>query len=974
MLRVDQRFWGCAGLLVCLLNTATAFADRSEKEERQADRIAISFQRETISKLTALAGKYRGTNREIAILMKLLDVRQQYSDLEFRVAHGDADLKKTPIDLSKYEKSLGELIRAATHIIDKFHNHEEIARVYFSRASSYAELKQDTVAKQDFDYIADHFPKTAEAVRSNLWLAGFETEANHHRQAIAYLTRVEAVPEDSHYPFAIYQIAWAHYNLEEFPEALSYLKIYTEYYDRKAEATPDKTLSPAEEAFWEHGLKDVVVFFFAPFEKRRPGFGLGDALPLFRSFEKGPFLGKMLVSFALMLRSHERTEDLREWKDKIVEEEGGRPEALEVVLVNFEYLVLQEDLAKLVAAKADFRVLDKKAGGKKLKPEQYEAAVGRLLQAAAKVQKKISDEKDPETAQKLLPILRAAFEVCLGVMDSSDPKADQIHHNLAEVLFRVKDFTSATEEYRWVLNHWSPGSGLAKADIRLKILSSRYQELLAKNQIPKALSPRPLANEKFVNLESLDATVGEWIGWVDSYVKEIGLNSEAIENFAFESDRILYSAGQTGSAVARMLSFVKERPASKLALPAASLIIDTYVFNEEWESARNAAEDFLAIPSLGDSAFRERVGKVPVDASYKLLERAFREKRFATAVAMVEGYLAQYRESEHEPDCLFLGTRAAEALKDFAKAQSFLSELLVRFPKTSYREDALLSRGEIRAGMYDFVGAAADYEDYLSLAASSEAREKRNAILERIWYLNWLSPVPKAIDCHPYADDKKLAVSCDRYEALLSLAGVTATFTNAEVMKRAWDGVEENRGLWAAVGLRLGTKIAFKQRLRLAETFAEKWDKLDPLIQISLVSFVHHTLGDVFKDAREELPVHAKLRATADAISYRLELIRKMEKAAGTVVGLPWVQVKVEALSEMARVYFEFVEELSHVPAPKDISAEERRDYKKSVVEMTGPFEKKGKDILQQALNLAARFPIRSGSFAIGPETKTQSA
>jgi tetratricopeptide (TPR) repeat protein len=203
-----------------------------------------------------------------------------------------------------------------------------------------------------------HFPKTTWAVRSNLALASYLTEAGNHRRAIDYLKKVEEFPDDSHYPFALYQLAWAYFNIDDVPTASSYVKRHIEYFKEKRERSESKSLSASEQAYLEHSLKDVVTFYFDGFMKKVPGFTLGDALSTFRKVESGPFLGKMLVEFANLLRTRDQGEGIDKWQAQVIDEESDRPEALEVVMVHVDYLFVHQSYENMVSAAEGLKKLD----------------------------------------------------------------------------------------------------------------------------------------------------------------------------------------------------------------------------------------------------------------------------------------------------------------------------------------------------------------------------------------------------------------------------------------------------------------------------------------------------------------------------------------------------------------------------------------------------------------------------------------
>ena len=66
------------------------------------------------------------------------------------------------------------------------------------------------------------FPELEETSPAYLSLAEFAINANNHPLAITYLKELEKRPEDPHYPFALYKLAWSYYNIKDTAHAMSY--------------------------------------------------------------------------------------------------------------------------------------------------------------------------------------------------------------------------------------------------------------------------------------------------------------------------------------------------------------------------------------------------------------------------------------------------------------------------------------------------------------------------------------------------------------------------------------------------------------------------------------------------------------------------------------------------------------------------------------------------------------------------------
>jgi len=930
-------------------------AESGERWDRNVDRAALRAQAQAITKYGKLVKEYAKTAQERPLRIRLLEAMEEATNLEFRIAHGEAHLSKRPVDLSKYKNSLKQVIEAAGTVIRMSPLAEDSPRLYFLRAQAWAELNQKPNATKDYEFIANNFAESSWAVRANLALAGFATDAGKHVQAIAFLKKVEAFPNDVHYPFGLYQLAWSYYNLSDVPTALGYLRRHITYYKKKRDESENRTLSAAENATLEHSLKDVVTFYFDGTLKKISGYSVAEALPTFRAVEEGPSLGGMLTLYAKLMRTRELIDSLNEWQTIVLDKEATRPEAMDVVMANVEALHLRRSWDQLVEAAKGFTYLDKKTDGASRKTDSYGNAQKLILDVAGTLQKTIAATKNTDATMQLSRILAGIYEVFNSIVEESDPRVGQIHYNLAEVLFNIKDFDYATSEYVWVLKHWQSKSTLKKADVSLKAISSRYESLDAKKLFPKDLKPQKVSESAKADLSDFDAPVGEWIGWVDEYLDEHGRTDKSIEGFEFEANRLLYGKGQTRAALSRMLKTVKAGPETSVAASSASLILDTYVFDKQWESLLEVSELFLEMPKLGNAAFRTRLAGLPADASFKLIELSYEAKDYAKVLKDSERFTQKYASSTRLPECLFMASRAADLSQDKEKSLFYLNELLTKFPKSENRAVALLARASISDAQFDFDAAARDYAEYLKTWPNAQDRV---AIQKRLWIVGWLSQKPQAPDCRNVNGDE-LQDECDRYSALVALANGKTQYNPSELIKKSLYATKSNRALWSAVALTMGgMTIGYKDRLSIAESLAANCKDLDPLILFTLVPVLNRQLPEAYATTRKSLASIAALRSGAEALPRRVELLKHFETTATKVVALPWARIKITVLAEVAQAYEDFSAELAKLPTPDGLSAEDLATYRKNVQDILVPFREKGKSIRAQVMELAAEFPV----------------
>jgi len=237
-------------------------------------------------------------------------------------------------------------IHTLTVLIDKYPSYQEIAHAYFLRGKGYEEIENKVAAAKDYNFLVTKFPLAEETTPAYMSLAEFAIDANEHAKAISYLKEVEKKPEDNHYPFALYKMAWAYYNLKDIPMSLKYAEKQIHYYNdiEKSESEASGTnLSTSDNALKENTLLDSAVFYFEGYEQNPDQYSDAKAFAYFRNLDKGPTLGKILLRYSKLLRAHSHDHDLVVWKDLILTAELSGDlksgETLEIVLNTYDHLL-----------------------------------------------------------------------------------------------------------------------------------------------------------------------------------------------------------------------------------------------------------------------------------------------------------------------------------------------------------------------------------------------------------------------------------------------------------------------------------------------------------------------------------------------------------------------------------------------------------------------------------------------------------
>jgi len=936
---------------------------KSEAHERNVDTAAWASQQKAIAKLTGLLKKYTNTRQEPILLSKLGELQLENSSIVFRLAHGMAHRNQKSLDFSSYNKALKEAAVTLSTLISKYPSYSEIEHAYYYRGKAFEDMGSKPQATKDYLYLVKNFPNAEEAALAYMSLAEFSIEANDHLKAIGYLKEVEKHPENPRFPFALYKMAWSYYNLKNIPVALSYAERHLAYFsDRKSgrnggQSPSDDTLVSSDGALKENTLMDIAVFYFEGFEEKIPEYSSSNALDYFRKQEKGPLLGKMMVRFAKLLRSHGHEAELMGWKDQVMLTESNRPEALDVLVVTYENQLNKRRYSQLVDTSQDMVKLYQKHR----KYEGFPKAQKMILDTANEMQQIMVKNKDADEIRAFSRTLAALYDAFVKMVPENDPRIPRVHYNLAETLFAIRDYSAATQNYRWVVEHGQWKKTVEMEDASLKAIASRYEVLHQNGSIPKTLSPKSLKDDK---TEALDPLVAEWLEWLDTHQSK---SKKDVGNFVFEAGRALYAQNHIRESLEILKRFAVKNPRSQYAIASASLILDTYIASADWDKTHDLATDFMDVTEWKGSEFSKRLYSVAADAFYKKIEVLSRENDYGGVLKYSDQFLKKYAGSARVSDTLALAGNAALTNNEKSRALAYYSMLIHGGSKSDSVGHALLIKAGLEEDKYLFLAASQDYLAFFNFIAANPKSNtlsdgKLNDLRKKILHLAWLTGDAaelKAVLNNKTVCTEKLADDCEKF----TVVGALAAHQTDGAFEKARKTEGETRALYAALALEDVKSLPFRDRLLMVRHFMSGWDGLDPLQKYTLIPYISVSIPKAFDLNRKAMKEVAPLRADEKYITHRVDMIREMENAATKAMKLPWSRVRAEVLNQIASLYLDLSKGLAALPPPKNLSSSDAQVYDETIRKLTIPFDEKGQDMRAKAFEIASKFSIENESF-----------
>lgn len=963
---------------------------KQETRDRHVDQAALQSQESAVLKLKALLNKYRGTAQEPLLMMRLAQVYQESAAIEFRIAYGRAHQARTQPQLARYKLIQTGSVEILTQLIQKHPRFDSLDLCYFMRGKAYEELSKKEEAKGDYLQLVRRYPESNRNVAAFMALAEMAIEKNQHAEAVGYLTKVEKVPSSPQYPFALYKLAWSSVNLKDYARSIGYLERHINYYDGLKKGS--RIISPADSAMRENSLLDMVTFYSDANENAGSAFPLNNALDYFRKLEKGPVLGKMELRMTKILRAHRRDRELVAWKDSLLKEEKTRPETVESVMTVLEHLWNQRKLTETMEMSRDLLTLYQVNDAVYRESASFVAARKKLGDFAEELQKTLVEHKSAENSGMYLKILSELYNVFIQIVPDTDPRIGQIHYNLAETLFDIGQFDQATRHYRWILDHWNSKGKLARGNIQLKAVVARYNKFKKEGLIPQELKAQRLDEGTQDDLKKkLSPETLEWISWVEDLPETPENSSPKVgspagtldrDNVVFEANRLIYRYGSTRVAAERFIDFSADRPKSRFAIPSATLVLDSYIKSSDWKGCRDLARRL--VKKTWPETFSTRLITAGSDCTFKVAENAFNAKDFNEAMDWVEVIQKEFPKSPRAADGMMLASKILMEKKEEKGAQKILSQLIREYPSSSNSKNALLTRAGLQERSYDFTHAIEDYQKYLSqpkVGAAQDSAAEVGQVRKRLVFLKWINGGSNQKACQQSFNDEQIAqaealessaqrmAALDLFVRTCDAPSKSESETHDPALKRvirlATHGPQENRVVWALLGLKKISVMDLRNRLGMIKAVAKNWDDLDPLVKVSMLpevnSAIPQHLSSIRNEVRRLVPVN---RASPQAISRRVEWIKEVDGAGSAALNLPWSRIRTEVLFQLALVYMDFANTLKAIPTPKDLQApgseKALADYQNELGQITQPFLSRSQELGQKAMEVATGFGVEN--------------
>ncbi len=946
-----------------------AISQSSERKDRAVDQVALQSLNFAAKKLETLLVKYHSTAQEPLLLFRLAEVQQEATQIAFRIAHALGAEPNSSKEMKIYHLLLNSQVKVLSQLIQRYPDAQQIDRAWFQRAKAYEEMERITDARLNYLEIIQNYKNSPVLIPSYLALAEIATQIQNHKEAISYLSPIEAAPKSIYYPVALYKLAWSHSNLGHLPQALGYLEKQILYYNAIGEQSPG--MSPSDAAVRETSLLDSVGFYHDALEKKIAPYTLEAALPYFIKLENGSLLGKLALRFAKLLRAHREDVSLTQWKLILTQKQHQLPETLDVIALVLDHQLNQNQWSEMRQTLSELSAIERNP------PRSSQIATSTihfrqsLSESASQLQTQLQHTDGPAQKQQILDTLIQLDSILIEFNQSDEIKLGQIHLNLAEAYFASKKYTQASENYRWILKRWRPNFSIDLNTLELSWIRSRYEELKELKLFTPEISAEaieaealpPQTNLRASLLSKLPREAQEWINQIDESESKTLQPSEALNQMIFEANRIIYTKLSRSVAIDDLIRFATRSPQSQYAPPAVALALDTLIKSHQWTRTHEIAGKLFKI-HWPKAELNERLHELELNSAYQVIEDLANQKDDAKTLIQASEYLKNYPNSPKKLQLWYLMAQSQLRNQCPSQAMNSLNSILnphELYQKTSPEifELALLQRASLYEKSFQFQDAIVDTRKYLTFHPNDPSTLKRLPILH--WIVGDTS-----LECSKLFTPEILEL-CQKYQALTLLHSPEDTQIHANHLPwsryrdLAYHGPNANRPLWAALILAHPLNLKLHELIRTIKILAQGWRNLEPNSQMTLLPIIHSILHQSISSARIKLRAEVPImRITPQALVRRSEWIREFEAMITATLDLPWARIRANSLQILSEVYQDLIKTLEQAQLPNEMSPKNLKEYQTAIQAVTIPFTKKSQELSLSAYQIASNLSIEN--------------
>ncbi|MGZ5279375.1 MAG: tetratricopeptide repeat protein, partial [Pseudobdellovibrionaceae bacterium] len=613
--------------------TSTFFEDSNDDKSRLEK---ITDQQ--ITELFKLTQKFKNSPQRGELWLRLAELYVEKSAVidyrkqgEFDIALKDyqAGKRKTKpvLDLSDAKEYNKKAIQLYEWFLRDFPKDDKMDQALFFLGYNYYELGKLDVGTDYYTRLTKEFPTSPYVIETNFALAEFHFENEKWQVAQGHYAQVLKYKRHRLYHFSLYKTAWCEFRSGHTAKALQSMESLIRY--SKDQAANDRVQGKRnfnKGRLENEGLRDIVVFYADVGEAEK-------APAYFRSLagtdgnnyvEKLAYLyadkGNLLASrylFNYLIQQDPTSVKAFDYKYQVVRLFSNAKKSREFREELFSWI---RDFGTGSAwYQANQGNTDFVANSYKLREQTLRTYILQQHQTAQNSRAAFSQALALE-----------GYKLYLAEFKDSPVVAD-MHFYYAELLYDLRKYNEAGEQYNWVAQNGKNSKFYSRASEN--VVLAMEKDLPKDQEISQAVG-------KTVEPHPLDARSEKFIAAAQDYINRLPDTEKAIE-MKFRIGRLYYQHNQFDKAIPYFREIVAKHSKTKFGEYSANLLLDAYNLKKDYAGLEKAGGELLAMPGIANSKAGADIRDVMEKASFKRAQDLEVAKDYSNSAQQFEIFAKQ---------------------------------------------------------------------------------------------------------------------------------------------------------------------------------------------------------------------------------------------------------------------------------------------------------------------------------------------
>ena len=664
-----------------------------------------------IEQLETLIKKFRRSQQRGEIWLRLAEayvdksklienrIQENYQQQLEKYIQAGQKGRRPKLDLEPAQLYNRSAVKLYELYLKDFPGGSKLDQAYFFLGFNYFQL--DNIKQGLFYYnkLVTEVPNSRYVDEGNFALGEYYFDNEKWAQSLEYYNRIITNPKSRLYQFALYKAAWSNYKLRQVKTGLKYLELVV-----RAEQSEQGTRSRVSRLrLAEEARRDIIVFFAESGTYK-------NAKSYFRRVFPKEQIDEQLEKLAFYYSSVGQRKAARYFFEGLIRDNPNSPRAYE-----YQYQIVslyqiagntKVFLSELYEWIKDYGPRSSWARNNQQNTELISKSQ-KLIETTLRTyvlqqHQTAQNSRDPNTQTLALNGYNLYFQTF-----EKTPQLGNMHFFYGELLFDMKKYRAAAEQYLWVSENDKENKFYNKAV--LNALLAIEKDLPTQEQIKKVVGNSKAA-------VPLDSTTKTFEKVAQSYFVAHGNSKDSLD-IRFRLGTLYYFYNHFNKAIESFKVIYTSSPKHQYAIDSAHLVLDIYNGQKDFENLRKEATAMLEVKDLVRGKFKDQINKILVRTSFKQAQNLEEVKDYKKSAESYESFANQFKGSDLATGALFNAAvnfeRVGEvvpALKNYERVLESKDRRYAGLRKKALKFTASLYE---RTGQYAM--AAKHFEKYASL-------------------------------------------------------------------------------------------------------------------------------------------------------------------------------------------------------------------------------------------------------------------